>query len=216
MASRDETERRIVQVAFDFIDERGIEAFSMRAIAKELGMGTMSVYRYFDSKDALLEAVRIKLRMLYDNKPVPGERWDDSLRRTTASIRSVALAHPNIWKKQSGHETSARPHTRRIYHLHKDQGIPIDVYRHLWCVLEAYLVGFINQEITSRSIVFEPLNPGDPDYDWLMIAETAYSDETFANGIELIIRGVRDMSPDWPDWRTPEDPADWSWGKDEG
>ena len=215
MASREETERRIVQVAYDFIDEHGVDAFSMRAIAKELGMGTMSAYRYFDSKDDLLEAVRLKLRQQYDNSPVPGERWDDTLRRTTSSLRSVALAHPNIWTCQRGYQQAARPHTRRIYQLHKDQGIPIDVYRHLWCVLEAYLGGFINHEIASSSAAFEPLDPDDPDYDWLMIAEEAYSDETFSNGIELIIRGVRDMSPDWPNWRTPEDPAEWTWGKDE-
>lgn len=213
-STRTETERRIVQVAFDFIDEHGVEEFSMRVIAKELGMGTMSVYRYFDSKGALLNAVRLKLRELYDNKPVPGESWDDTLRRTTASIRRTALAHPHIWVKQHGYQTAAQPHTRRIYHLHKDQGIPIDVYRRLWCALEAYLTGFINQEITLMNAVFEPLDPNDPDYEWLMIAEEAYTDETFENGIELIIRGIRDLSPDDCDWRTPEDPADWTWGKD--
>ena len=83
----------------------------------------------------------------------------------------------------------------------------------MWCMIEAFLVGFIRQEITQGMVEFEPLDPADPDYEWMRISEDAYTDESFAQGIELIIDGVRHMAaPDPCDWRTPLDPAEWTWG----
>ncbi len=210
--AKEETRQRIIAAAFAYLDEAGMPGFSMRTLAERLDMGTMSVYRYFATKDDLIEAVRLRLREGYDNAPVPGERWDDTIRRTTASIRNNALAHPNIWTAQRGTQVSAKPHTRRIYRLHKDQGIPLEVYKPLWCLLEAYLSGFIRHEIMNANVEFEEVDPDDPDYPWLMIAENAYNDESFAAGIELIIDGTRrQAAPDPCEWYTPLDRTSWTW-----
>ena len=85
-------------------------------------------------------------------------------------------------------------HTRRIFHLHKDQGMPLAVYRPMWSMVEAFLTGFISQEIAQRNAVFAPIDENDPDKDWLAVAETAYTDESFSAGIEPIIGGVRSAS----------------------
>ena len=45
-----------MQTALPIADEEGLEAVSMRRIAKELGAGAMSLYHYFDSRDELLRA----------------------------------------------------------------------------------------------------------------------------------------------------------------
>ncbi|RHO38992.1 TetR/AcrR family transcriptional regulator [Eggerthella sp. AM16-19] len=58
------------------IDERGYEKFSIRALADELGIGTMSVYTYVPSKKQLLFLVLAKMRQNIDNKPIPGEYWE--------------------------------------------------------------------------------------------------------------------------------------------
>lgn len=210
----EETRRRIVDGAFAYLDEVGLDGFSMRALAERLDMGTMSVYRYFSSKDDLIEAVRLKLRASYDNAPVPGERWDDTIHRTVSSIRKNALEHPNIWIAQRGLRPSTKPHTRRIYCLHKDQGIPIEIYRKLWSIIEAYLSGFISHEIASANIEYERVDEDDPDYPWLMIAEDAYGDESFEAGIDIIIEGVRkEAAPDPCEWYTPVDCAAWTWSE---
>lgn len=210
----EQTSRLIVEGAFRYLDEVGPEKFSMRTLAQRLDMGTMSVYRYFDSKDDLVEAVRLRMREGYDNAPIPGERWDVTIRRTTASIRKNALAHPNVWSMKRGVQKSAIPHTRKVYQLHKDQGMPLEVYRPMWCILEAYLGGFISHEIERLDAEFAPVDPDDPDYPWLIIAENAYNDESFATGIELIIDGTRMMAaPDPCEWYTPLDEAEWSWGR---
>jgi AcrR family transcriptional regulator len=39
------------------IEERGSSAFTMTELAARAGMSTANLYRYFDNKDALIEAV---------------------------------------------------------------------------------------------------------------------------------------------------------------
>ena len=48
---------RILQVALEISDEDGVDALSMRRLAQELDVWPMSVYRYFQDKDALLDAM---------------------------------------------------------------------------------------------------------------------------------------------------------------
>lgn len=203
---------QIIEASFNLINKEGIDRFSIRALAQKLNSSPMALYTYFPSKEALLDAVYARLRSEYDNSPVPGERWDDTLRRTTASIRRVDLKYPNVYRAASGWMPESQVHTRRISHLHKDQGIPLEIYEPLWCAIEAFLVGFVHQEIVQNATIFEPISTDDPDYEWLTMAENAYSDESFARGIELIIEGVRNAAaPDPCEWYTPLDPSEWTW-----
>ena len=73
---------QVVDAAFRMIDEHGYGKFSMRALADNLGMGTMSIYTYVPSKQQLLFLVIQKMMDEYDNAPVPGEFWEDTLHRT--------------------------------------------------------------------------------------------------------------------------------------
>ena len=46
---------RIVRAAIAVADEHGLETVSMRSVAKRLGVGTMSLYRYVPGKSELLD-----------------------------------------------------------------------------------------------------------------------------------------------------------------
>ena len=46
--------RREARAAIELADREGLGALSMRRIATELGLATMSIYRYLPGKDALL------------------------------------------------------------------------------------------------------------------------------------------------------------------
>ncbi|HEV3229735.1 MAG TPA: TetR/AcrR family transcriptional regulator C-terminal domain-containing protein [Solirubrobacteraceae bacterium] len=48
---------RILRVARQLVDREGLGALSMRRLAQELDVWPMSVYRYFQDKDALLDAL---------------------------------------------------------------------------------------------------------------------------------------------------------------
>lgn len=127
---------QVVDAAFRMIDEHGYGKFSMRALADNLGMGTMSIYTYVPSKQQLLFLVIQKMMDEYDNAPVPGEFWEDTLHRTCESILTVNLRHPNIRIMQL--QTQLNPpqqHQRSVYYLHADQGMPLKVYEVMYGVL---------------------------------------------------------------------------------
>ncbi len=46
--------RRIITGSIDLIDELGLEAFTFRKLAKEIGSTEASIYRYFENKHGLL------------------------------------------------------------------------------------------------------------------------------------------------------------------
>jgi AcrR family transcriptional regulator len=75
---------QIADVALRIADEEGLDAVSIRRIAREIGSGAMSLYHYFDSRDELLELMgdRVAGEML-----VPGELPEDWREALTAIAR---------------------------------------------------------------------------------------------------------------------------------
>ena len=93
---------QIADTALAIADAEGIDAVSIRRIARELGSGAMSLYHYFDSRDELLElmADRIAAEMV-----VPGELpddWREALKAIAAHSRRAFSRHP--WLHTALHE----------------------------------------------------------------------------------------------------------------
>ena len=54
----DETHREMIETAVRLISEIGVEALSIAALARAMGINRTTVYYHFDSRDALLAAVK--------------------------------------------------------------------------------------------------------------------------------------------------------------
>lgn len=54
---RDRTRREILAAAWDLAGERGFDGLSLRDLAERVGMRAPSLYSYFDSKAAILDAL---------------------------------------------------------------------------------------------------------------------------------------------------------------
>jgi AcrR family transcriptional regulator len=52
-----ETRTRILRAARKLSDEKGLEELSLRSVAKRVGITPMAIYRHFDSKEALVDAL---------------------------------------------------------------------------------------------------------------------------------------------------------------
>jgi AcrR family transcriptional regulator len=84
----------IVETALRIADEDGVDAVSMRRIASELRVGTMSLYHHVADKEELIElmADAISGELL-----VPGEvlgDWREGLRAIAHRTRAAFLRHP--------------------------------------------------------------------------------------------------------------------------
>lgn len=204
----------IVEAATELIEKDGLGAFTMRLLGRQLGVSAMAIYGYFESRGDVLTAVLERFMGTMDADPVPGEYWDDTLRRIMTSIYVEELAHPELASIEvapgTGNEGLAR-HTEKIVALHLEQGMPVSVLKHAWSMVDAFLAGFTDNAIKERSIASLPggaraSSPGHRLALWEEIVIGAHSDEAFAYGIEVIIQGIRALAaPDPCQWRTPEE-----------
>jgi AcrR family transcriptional regulator len=68
----------------------------MRALATELGIGTMTLYGYFRSRDEILDALVDSLTAELTPDPEPGGDWRTQLRELALAVRVSHLLHPAI------------------------------------------------------------------------------------------------------------------------
>lgn len=211
------SQEKVVNAAFKMIDEQGYAKFSIRALAEQLGIGTMSVYTYVPSKKQLLFLVLAKMRQEIDNRPIAGEYWEDTLHRVCESIRDNSLEHARIRFMQMQTQIAwPMEHNRSTYLLHTDQGIPHNVYHPMWSTMRAFLSGFIDREVTelctTQASSEDPFGNGD----WAAIRNDSAGEKRFHEGLDMIIAGTKALpgAEGWQTWHTPENPADWTWGKE--
>ena len=85
--------RDYLREALEIADEEGIENASARKIATALGKTPMALYRHCASISDIQQGACALAFSEVDTTPIPGERWDDTVRRTTASIRAMKVRH---------------------------------------------------------------------------------------------------------------------------
>ncbi|MEU0880097.1 TetR/AcrR family transcriptional regulator [Lentzea sp. NPDC005914] len=96
---RAETEREIRQAARALLVERGRDAVTLRAIARELGITAPALYRYYDSHDALLRQLCDDIcadmaAALYADLSLETGHVGCKVRAVCRAFRRWALAHP--------------------------------------------------------------------------------------------------------------------------
>jgi AcrR family transcriptional regulator len=84
---------RVAEAALAFIERNGLEALSMRRLADELGVGTMTLYGYFRDKEELLDAV-VDAAAEQLKVPDTAGSWRSQLRALMEEIRRVLAEHP--------------------------------------------------------------------------------------------------------------------------
>lgn len=86
---------RILDAALALFDGEGADALTMRRLAGELGVGTMTLYGYFRRKEDLLDAIvdRGAERIAAAGSGGP---WKERLRELVLEMRRAHLAHPAV------------------------------------------------------------------------------------------------------------------------
>jgi AcrR family transcriptional regulator len=92
---------RIVTATLELVDEQGIGAATMRAVAARLGVRSMSLYRYVADRDELFDAVVERIvNELGDDpgvQPRPVDGWRPYLTGMAQGVRRYARAHPHAF-----------------------------------------------------------------------------------------------------------------------
>ncbi|MFJ8012628.1 TetR/AcrR family transcriptional regulator C-terminal domain-containing protein [Streptomyces sp. NPDC096339] len=91
------TPARLAAAALAVIDRDGLTGLSMRAVAVELGISTMALYRYVQDREEL-EAlvVELVLSAVDSTPPPPGRPWQERVTELVARLRGAVAAHPAV------------------------------------------------------------------------------------------------------------------------
>jgi AcrR family transcriptional regulator len=92
----------IIETAIEFVDKRGLTALTMRRLGKQLGVEAMSLYRYVNGREDLLEGIVdqmvAELHLRPDDEQLqPTNGWQAYLQWLAHGVRALAREHPNVF-----------------------------------------------------------------------------------------------------------------------
>jgi len=89
----------IVETALRFIDDHGAQKLTMRALAQELGVAPMALYRYVSGREDLLEAVVALLLHNLQQSLEAGlsDTWQGYLQTLAHAVRRTAVEHASAF-----------------------------------------------------------------------------------------------------------------------
>lgn len=146
------SKERIIAAAIEQIDRNGLMGFSLRDVARSLGVYPSAVYWHVATRDDLLASV-VEATMA-DVAPEPGNlSWQDWLRDLFSRCREMIRRHPNVAPLLGGHlvaNASLSPGMiDRILTVLVAAGFKDDQIVDMYNVVIATMVGFSTLEFAS-------------------------------------------------------------------
>ena len=158
---------RIVEAALDIMDREGLEALSMRRVAREVGVEAMSLYHHVADKDDLLDGVCARVMTDFRIPEHDDRPWVERARHGAREWRRVLKSHPNVialFAERSKPMTDVDALRPMEYALSlimesgADEREAVQVFN----VLGGYIMGFVMME-TGQMFTAGALDPNDPD-----------------------------------------------------
>ena len=191
------TTERLATATLAVIDRDGLDALTMRAVAKELGMATMSLYRYVTDKDELEVLVVDHVLAGVDLTVPPGE-WRARVTELLTRVRKAVTAHaataPLLLRHRHSVPTSL-VQIEAMLAILTDAGFTGERRVIAQRTLIAYLFGMLQNEH------YGPLAGAGTaamaaQQQFPLLAETAATarkvagDTEFHKGLEVVLRGL--------------------------
>jgi AcrR family transcriptional regulator len=138
---------RVLQAAVALADAAGLQAFSMRGLAQELGVVPMALYKHVANKEELLDGM---VDSVFSEIELPSGDldWRSAMRRRAISTREALQRHSwAIGMMESRHPGPAnlRNHNAVMGCL-RTAGFSFELAIHAYSLQDAYIYGFALQE----------------------------------------------------------------------
>jgi AcrR family transcriptional regulator len=151
---------RVLAAAVALADEAGLQAFSMRGLAQELGVVPMALYKHVANKEDLLDGM-VDVVFSEIELPAGDLGWRSAMRRRAISTRAALKRHS--WA--IGMMESRRPGPANLQNHNavmgclRQAGFSFAMAIHAYSVQDAYIYGFALQE---RDLAFAtPTSAGE-------------------------------------------------------
>jgi AcrR family transcriptional regulator len=86
---------QVLHAALAIVDLDGVDGLSMRRLGRAMGRDPMALYRYADTKTALLDGV-VELVLADLKVDATDDDWRAQLREVARRFRAIAIAHPHV------------------------------------------------------------------------------------------------------------------------
>ena len=197
----------VLETAVALADQDGLDGFSMRRLAQELGVVPMALYKHVANRDELLDGM-VDVVFAEIESPSIDEDWRSALRRRAISAREALKRHSwaiGLMETRHPGPANLRNHNAVMGCL-REAGFSFETAIHAYSVQDAYIYGFAQQE---QTLGFQA--PGDAgeaaqrraqvigqlgDYPYLAeiaakLPESGYDNAVeFAWGLDLILDGL--------------------------
>jgi AcrR family transcriptional regulator len=198
---------RVLAAGVALADQAGLEGFSMRGLAQQLGVVPMALYKHIANKEVLLDGM---VDIVFDEIELPsGElEWRSVMRARAVSTRDALKRHSwaiGMMESRNPGPANLRNHNAVMGCL-REAGFSFEMAIHAYSLQDSYIYGFSLQE---RDLAFEtPQSAGEAAqrraqtigalerYPYLveiatMLIDSGYdSDVEFAWGLDLILDGL--------------------------
>lgn len=139
---------RVLSAALKIADKEGLDGLTMRKLGAALHVEAMSLYNYFDSKEALLAAM---IDTVFEEIELPTRGdWKRGMRRRAISALEALARHR--WAVGLM-ESSTRPgpanlrHHEGVLRLLREAGFSVPLTAHAYSAMDSYIYGFALQQI---------------------------------------------------------------------
>jgi AcrR family transcriptional regulator len=140
---------RTLEVALAVADSEGIEAVSMRRLARELGVEAASLYHHVDGKEQILDGL-VDMVAAEIEAPQASVDWRETISQRAHNTRAGLRRHPWAVSLMAS-RTTPGPATLRLLETgircFREGGFSVPLAAHAISMVDSYVHGFVLQEV---------------------------------------------------------------------
>jgi AcrR family transcriptional regulator len=140
---------RVLRAAIELADADGLEALSMRKLARELGVEAMSLYNHVANKDAILDGI-VEVVAAEAELPADGTEWKSAIRQSAIATRDMFVRHPwasGLWMSRQGGGTTRLQRADWLLRTFREAGLSEELTFQAYHVVESHILGFTVQQL---------------------------------------------------------------------
>jgi len=205
------SKERTLEVALAVADSEGIQAVSMRRLARELGVEAASLYHHVEGKEQILDGL-VDMVAAEIDPPRAFADWREAIGQRAHHTRAVLRRHRWAVSLMAS-RTSPGPATLRLLETgircFREGGFPVPLAAHALSTVDSYVHGFVLQEVNlpfrdgselaaMTGVIMETFPGSEFPYLFEMTVEHVlqpgydYGKE-FESGLTLVLNGVDTM-----------------------
>ena len=202
----------IVEVAVRICDSERIDSLTIRRLAADLGVGPLTLYSYFRSKEEILDGVADHVLGSFEVPPVDGHSAEETVRSLAHALLGMMRRHPSVVYLMASRTTTSGRSMKGamddVIGCLRAVGFKDEAAVRVYAALMIYALGFASYqlprqwglpgeqaaELRRQQTHFYASLPRDefPNLvDLSPVVTTMASDEQFDFGLDALVAGLR-------------------------